>query len=225
MDSTEIRIVLIDDHPLFREGLELVLSRRTDMTVVGQASTGEEALDLVPRLNPDLVLLDLMLPGINGIETCRRLKELAPSVRVVMLTIAKDPNSLFEAVKAGACGYLLKDIESNELLHSIEQVYQEGGIVEPMLARRLLDQIARGELERPRATLPERTPELSPREVEILTLVCNGMSNKEIAAHLTISKFTVGNHVNNIFRKLGVNDRTQASVLALRLGLLSVNGG
>jgi DNA-binding NarL/FixJ family response regulator len=213
--------MLVDDHALFREGLALLLKGRPNLQVVAEAATGEEALAQLESAHPDLVLLDLNLPGIGGVEACRLLKERAPELRVVILTMSDDLESIFEAVRAGACGYLLKDIASQNLLEAIDQIDREGGILEPFLARRLLAEFS-GPRSAPRTVEPAVTPGpvLSPRETEILRKVVDGLSNKEIADRLCISKYTVGNHINNIFRKLGVNDRTQAAVAAIKMRLV-----
>jgi two-component system NarL family response regulator len=197
------------------------LKRSGHLQVVAEASTGEEAVANVLEVRPDLVLLDLNLPGMGGVETCRALKEKCPDLRVVILTMSDELDSIFEAVRAGACGYLLKDIASQNLLEAIDQIDREGGILEPFLARRLLAAFSGGraptrEEGRSPEVLPGPAPVLSPRELEILRKVVDGLSNKEIADQLMISKYTVGNHINNIFRKLGVNDRTQAAVTALK---------
>lgn len=224
--SDVVRIMVVDDHALFREGLGLLLKRRQDLMVVAEASSGEEAIEKVASVRPDLVLLDLNLPGLGGVETCRELKAKLPDLRVVILTMSNDLNSIFDAVRAGACGYLLKDIASDQLLDSIDQIYHEGGILEPFLARRLLAEFSANKLPGSapgaRTATEEALPNanLSPREVEILQQVVAGRSNKEIANELSISKYTVGNHINNIFRKLGVNDRTQAAVAALKMKLV-----
>ncbi len=218
---TQVRVMLVDDHALFREGLALLLKGRPNLQVVAEAATGEEALAQLESAHPDLVLLDLNLPGIGGVEACRLLKERAPELRVVILTMSDDLESIFEAVRAGACGYLLKDIASQNLLEAIDQIDREGGILEPFLARRLLAEFS-GPRSAPRTVEPAVTPGpvLSPRETEILRKVVDGLSNKEIADRLCISKYTVGNHINNIFRKLGVNDRTQAAVAAIKMRLV-----
>lgn len=218
---TQVRVMLVDDHALFREGLALLLKGRPNLQVVAEAATGEEALAQLESAHPDLVLLDLNLPGIGGVEACRLLKERVPELRVVILTMSDDLESIFEAVRAGACGYLLKDIASQNLLEAIDQIDREGGILEPFLARRLLAEFS-GPRSAPRTVEPAVTPGpvLSPRETEILRKVVDGLSNKEIADRLCISKYTVGNHINNIFRKLGVNDRTQAAVAAIKMRLV-----
>ncbi len=216
-----VRIMLVDDHALFREGLALLLKGRSNLQVVAEAATGEEALSRLESARPDLVLLDLNLPGIGGVEACRLLKEKAPDLRVVILTMSDDLESIFEAVRAGACGYLLKDIASQNLLEAIDQIDREGGILEPFLARRLLAEFSGPRpAHRPAEPAAAPSPLLSPRETEILRKVVDGLSNKEIADRLCISKYTVGNHINNIFRKLGVNDRTQAAVAAIKMRLV-----
>jgi DNA-binding NarL/FixJ family response regulator len=197
------------------------LKGRPNLQVVAEAATGEEALVQLESAHPDLVLLDLNLPGIGGVETCRLLKERAPELRVVILTMSDDLESIFEAVRAGACGYLLKDIASQNLLEAIDQIDHEGGILEPFLARRLLAEFSGlRSASRSVESVVTPGPALSPRETEILQKVVDGLSNKEIADRLCISKYTVGNHINNIFRKLGVNDRTQAAVAAIKMRLV-----
>jgi len=220
-----VRIMVVDDHALFRQGLTLLLKQREHLQVVAEAASGEEALAQVGPARPDLVLLDLNLPGMGGVETCRALKEAHPDLRVVILTMSDELDSIFEAVRAGACGYLLKDIDAQDLLEAIDQIDHEGGILEPFLARRLLAEFSGGrpaarEQGRPAEAPAGHAASLSPREVEILRRVVDGLSNKEIADRLGISKYTVGNHINNIFRKLGVNDRTQAAVIALKHGMV-----
>ena len=223
--SETVRIMLVDDHGLFREGLALLLKQSDRLKVVATASSGEEALQRVREANPDLILLDLSLPGMDGVETCRALKALDPNLRIAILTMSDALDSIFEAVRAGACGYLLKDIDATSLLEAIDQIDREGGILEPFLARRLLAEFSGARSQgRETARTPEAAsapgPVLSPREVEILGCVVEGLSNKEVANRLGISKYTVGNHINNIFRKLGVNDRTQAAVAALKFRLV-----
>lgn len=223
--SEPIRIMVVDDHSLFREGLTLLLGRRGNLEVVAEASTGEEALEKALEARPDLVLLDLNLSGQGGVETCRALKDRLPDLQVVILTMSDDLASIFDAVRAGACGYLLKTIDSQRLLDALDQISREGGILEPFLAHRLLAEFTSGRTlfdgvdDRSQEPAQPASSNLSPREIEILRQVVEGLSNKEIAARLSISKYTVGNHINNIFRKLGVNDRTQAAVAALKMRL------
>lgn len=221
MSGASVRIMVVDDHALFREGLVLLLKRRMDLQVVAEVSSGEEALARAQEVLPDLVLLDLNLPGMDGVETCRVLKRWSPELRVAILTMSDDLATLYEAIRAGACGYLVKDIDSEELCRSIDQICQDGGVLEPVLARRILAELQPGgRAATARGGGSGGPGSLSAREIQILELVASGRSNKEIASLLSISRFTVGNHVNNIFRKLGVNDRTQAAVKALNARIL-----
>ncbi len=221
---TQVRVMLVDDHALFREGLALLLKGRPNLQVVAEAATGEEALAQLESAHPDLVLLDLNLPGIGGVEACRLLKERAPELRVVILTMSDDLESIFEAVRAGACGYLLKDIASQNLLEAIDQIDREGGILEPFLARRLLAEFS-GPRSAPRTVEPAVTPGpvLSPRETEILRKVVDGLSNKEIADRTGLPLNTVKLRLKEIFTRLNARDRTHAVLVALRMGLFGLD--
>lgn len=224
MRST-VRIMIVEDHELLREGLALMVGRAPDLEVVALASSAEEALERWDEARPDLVLLDLRLPGMSGTELCALLKERKPSVQVVILSAHEELTVILEAVQAGACAYIPKDISARDLVENLRRVRDEGSLLEPFLAKRLLSELTR----RPtpgapamQRVAPDSGPALSAREMEILRRVVAGAANKEIAADLSISNFTVANHLKNIYRKLGVKDRTQAVLAAMNRGLLAM---
>lgn len=208
--------MIVDDQSLFREGLLSLLRTEDDIEVVAEASSGEEALGRAQEAAPDVILLDIHMPGMDGIQACHRLKTEAPSSRIVILTVSKEVSHIVKALKAGACGYITKDKTFEQVLETVRKVDREGNILEPLLADRLLEEFS---------TFDSRADAglfatLSPRETEILGLVAGGKANKIIAADLGISEHTVRNHISNIFQKLQVNNRTEATVLAMRQGLI-----
>jgi len=217
---TKIRLLLADDHAIVRRGLQLFLKTQPDFELVGEAATGQEVLERVAELQPDIVLMDLHMPVVNGIEATRQIKASHPAVKVIVLTSFSDHDHVLPAVKAGAKGYLLKDIEPDELAKSIRQVYAGKVELHPDVAGLLLEQIAN-----PEDSAPERnaTPfdELTAREREVLQLIASGLTNKEIAAALFITEKTVKTHVSHILEKLGLSDRTQAAILAVKHGMIS----
>jgi len=210
-----LRVLIADDHPLFRHGIQALLSATPDMEVVGEASTGEEAVGLAATLSPDLILMDIQMPGVNGIEAARQILRVSPHVRILMVTMFEDDASVFTAMRAGARGYVLKDTEKVELLRAIRAVGSGEAIFSPAIATRLLDFFAA-----PRPPLPPQVfPDLTDREREILDLIAQGRNNAEIASRLVLSPHTVRNYVSNIFSKLQVADRAQAIVRAREEGL------
>lgn len=213
---SQISLLLVDDHALFREGLASLLSYQPDFTVVGEAASGEEAVERARELVPDVVLMDIDLPGIDGIEATRRIKRQLPEVRVVMLTVYDDHERLFQSIKAGAQGYLIKNIRSAELLDQLRGLARGEAAISRRMAARILEEFAR--LER-QAEILEPDGGLSPREVEVLELVALRLSNKEIAARLSISEHTVKNHLKNILAKLQLSSRRQAAAYAVAHGL------
>ena len=220
------RLVLADDHDLVRDGLNLVLSREPDLEVVGEASDGLEAVSVCRRLAPDMVLMDIRMPDMDGLEATRRIKAEQPSVSVLMVTTYDDPDYLFEAVKAGAAGYVLKDATKEELVGAVRRVIEGDSPFDGNLAARLLQRLATESP--PAAEAPSGlegsapvTSNLTPREMQVLGLLAQGKSNPDIAADFVISRATVKVHVERIIRKLGVSDRTQAVVRAIELGLIS----
>jgi DNA-binding NarL/FixJ family response regulator len=201
-----IRVLIADDHAVVRQGLRTFLDLQDDIEVVGEAADGAAALVAAERLSPDVVLVDLVMPGVDGIEAIRRLRALVPRARAIVLSSFVDDDKLFPAVRAGAAGYLLKDVEPQELVEAIRTVHAGGALLHPRAASRLLEEIA--------------TDPLTPREREVLSLIARGMANKVIARELALSEKTVKAHVSNILAKLGVADRTQAALYAVRAGLV-----
>jgi DNA-binding NarL/FixJ family response regulator len=214
-----IRVLLVDDHALFREGLAGIIASQPDMQVVGEASDGFEGLIKAQELNPDLILMDIQMPGMDGLETTRQVRKIMPNVKIVMLTVRKDDEKLFEAIKEGAQGYLLKDIRSREMLAMLRGTLQGEAALSPELAGRVLEEFRRlSQLVPPE--LEVETVTLTEREQEILLQVARGMKDKEIAEALTISLNTVKTHIRNILTKLQVSSRREAARLARQKGLL-----
>lgn len=217
-----IRLVIADDHALLRQGIKNVLELEPDFQVIGEAGDGEEAIKRTAELKPDILLLDINMPRMNGLEVTRKLRDSRSSVKVVILTIHDDESYVLEVVKAGAAGYLLKDIEPGMLIKAIRTVYEGESFIYPTLAKKLFGQIARGEEKK--AVLSQRRGEerLTEREIEVLQLIAQGMSNQEIANKLYLSEKTVKNHLTNIFRKINVTDRTQAVLYAIKHKIVSL---
>lgn len=212
-----INLLLVDDQRLMREGLRTLLELEPDMAVLAEAADGQAALDLYAQHRPDVVLMDIRMPVLNGVDATRQLLARYPQARVIILTTFDDDANVFEALRAGACGFLLKDASGAELAHAIRTVNQGGALIEPSVARRVFAEFARlAPASRP-ATLAEP---LSEREHEVLRLLAAGLSNKEIALRLALAEGTVKNHITNLLGKLQARDRTQAALKARELGLL-----
>ena len=217
-----IRVLVVDDHALFRRGLEIVLAQESDIEVVGEASDGIEALDAAVDLLPDVILLDVRMPRRGGLEACGALKDAVPSARVIMLTISDDEGDLFEAIKAGASGYLLKEIPVDEVAAAIRAVHDGQSLISPAMAGKLLNEFAAIAHKEAEDSRPIPVPRLTPREMEVLRLVARGMHNRDIARELFISENTVKNHVRNILEKLQLHSRMEAVVYAVREKLLEI---
>lgn len=216
--SEPVRILIVDDQRLMRNGLSTLLELEDDIEVIGEAEDGQVGLDTYERLKPDVVLMDIRMPNMDGVEATRRLIERWPEARVIILTTFDDDEYIFEGLRAGALGYLLKDISGEELAQAIHKIAAGGALIEPSVARKVIAEFARLE---PASRLVNDgliTP-LSEREIEILELLSQGMSNKRIAARLHLAEGTVKNYVSNILTKLGVTDRTQAALRGRKLGL------
>ncbi|HYZ54354.1 MAG TPA: response regulator transcription factor [Streptosporangiaceae bacterium] len=216
-----IRVLIADDHALFRRGLEMVLDEEQDIELVGQASDGAEAVAKAGASLPDVVLMDIRMPRISGIEAARAMKESAPSAKIVILTISDEEEDLFEAIRAGASGYLLKDIPLDEVAEAVRAVHGGQSLINPSMAGKLLTEFAtlarRDEEERPQQV---PAPKLTDREMEVLKLVARGMNNRDIAKELFISENTVKNHVRNILEKLQIHSRMEAVMIAVREKLI-----
>jgi DNA-binding NarL/FixJ family response regulator len=213
-----IRVMICDDQDLVCEGLKAILSTDSGIEVVGVANDGAQALELIPCLSPDLVLMDLKMPVMNGIQATRRIQQEYPQVKVLVLTTYSEDQWVFDAIRAGAAGYLLKDTPREALLAAIKDTIAGKSHVDPNVAGKLLDHIAH-KTASPDTILIES---LSERELEVLRLLGRGLSNADIAARLFLSEGTVRNYVSAIFAKLGVTDRTQAAVLAIRFGVVEM---
>lgn len=211
----KIRVLIADDHPLFRDGMHGLLDSVPDTEVVGEAATGEEAVELAAELRPDVILMDIKMPGINGIEATREVVSASPEIGVLVVTMLEDDDSVFAAMRAGARGYLLKGADQAEVLRAIRAVSNDEAIFGPGIAQRIMGFFSAGET----SATPEAFPELSDREREVLEFVARGLNNQEISSRLFLSLKTVQNHVSNIFRKLQVADRAQAVIRAREAGL------
>jgi two-component system NarL family response regulator len=217
--------MIADDHAFFRRGLEVVLQGEAGLEIVGQASDGTEAVTLASEVVPDVVLMDIRMPKMTGIEAARQMKEAAPSAKIVILTISDEDDDLFEAIRAGASGYLLKDIPLDELADSVRAVHGGQSLINPSMAGKLLTEFAtlarRDADEGPAKHAP--APKLTDREMEVLRLVARGMNNRDIARELFISENTVKNHVRNILEKLQIHSRMEAVMIAVREKLIEIS--
>ena len=210
-----IRVAIADDHAVVRQGLRTFLELQDEIEVVGEAADGEEAVALVARTVPDVALIDLVMPRVDGIEAIRRIRERCPATRILVLTSFADDHTVLPAVRAGAAGYLLKDVQPPELVTAIRTVHAGEALLAPSVATMLVEQLA-GEDGR----AEERDEHLTPREREVLAQLARGAPNKVIALELGVSERTVKTHVSNILGKLGLTDRTQAAVYAVRHGIV-----
>lgn len=217
-----IRVLVVDDHALFRRGLEMVLAQETDIEVVGEAGDAEAAVDRAAELLPDVVLLDVRMPKGSGIEACVAIKEVAPSARIIMLTISDEEADLYEAIKAGATGYLLKEISIDEVAAAVRAVHDGQSLISPAMASKLLTEFALMAKRSHERTQQVPTPRLTERELEVLKLVARGLNNRDIARELFISENTVKNHIRNILEKLQLHSRMEAVVYAVREKLLEI---
>jgi two-component system, NarL family, response regulator LiaR len=214
--SAPIRVLIVDDHEIVRKGIRALLATKRDIQVVGEAGDGEQAIIQAQALHPDVVLMDLVMPRLDGIQATRQITACQPNIRILVLTSFAADEQVFPAIKAGALGYLLKDSSPQELLQAIRQVYRGEPSLHPSVALKLLTELSN----------PPQTPltpdPLTARELDILRLVAQGQSNKEIADHLVIAEETVHTHVSSILSKLHLASRTQAALYALKEGLASL---
>lgn len=212
-----VRVLLADDHPLFRDGIASLLSAR-DYVVVGQAGNGAEAVQLVEELHPDLVLMDIRMPGVNGLAATRLIQTAYPEIKIVILTVSEEDDDLFEAIKSGAAGYIQKSLDSDQFFDLLDGVLRGEAGLTPVLAGKILRDYARRQRPSPQPS-PE---ELTPRECEVLELVAQGATNAEIANRLTVSENTVKFHMKNILQKLHASNRAEVVAYALRSGLIPI---
>ena len=216
-----IRVLVVDDHALFRRGLQMVLEQEPDIEVVGEASDGGEAVTSAAETLPDIVLMDVRMPRRGGIDACAAIHEAVPSTKIIMLTISDEEADLYEAIKAGAMGYLLKEISIEEVAAAIRAVHGGQSLISPSMASKLLTEFATMiKKTDDRQQVP--TPRLTDREMEVLKLVAKGMNNRDIAKQLFISENTVKNHIRNILEKLQLHSRMEAVVYAVREKLLEI---
>lgn len=217
--AESIKVVIVDDHPLVREGLRKILEMDRDIVVIDEAGDGQGAINIVRRAKPDVVLMDINMPGTNGIEATRVIKRESPAVGVIALTIHEEEEYVLELVRAGVSGYVLKDIAPARLVETIKTVAKGHSVIDPAITTKIFGEINR--MSRGRRA-KEDWETLTEREMDVLRLISQGRSNKEIAKILTISEKTVKNHITNIFRKLQVDDRTQAVLFAIKHRLVEV---
>lgn len=211
-EANVIRILIVDDHPVVRDGLAAILGTQSDFVIAGEADSGSQALERFESLQPDIVLLDLEMPGMDGISVIRQLRENHPAVRVLVFTAFDTDERILGALQAGAKGYLLKGAPRLELFNAVRVVHTGGSLLQPVVASRLLEQLAG----------PQRAEELTPREEAVLALLARGKQNKEIAAELDISERTVKFHLSAIYGKLGAGNRTEAVTIALQQGWVEI---
>jgi two-component system NarL family response regulator len=223
VSSGAIRVLICDDHAVFRRGLVMVLEDEEGIEVVGEASDGDEAVARAAELAPDIVLMDVRMPGSSGIDATARIAEVVPTAKIVMLTVSDEEEDLYDALKAGAAGYLLKEISIEEVAEGVRSVMGGQSLLSPSMASKLLSEftnLARKADERP---TPVAGPRLTDRELQVLGLVAEGLSNKAVASKLFISENTVKNHVRNILEKLHLHSRMEAVMYAVREKLLDVD--
>lgn len=211
-----IRILIADDHPMMRRGLSALIISETGLELVGEAADGIEAIQMARSLDPDVILMDLVMPRKNGLEAIQEIKQENPQARILVLTSFAEDDKVFPAIKSGALGYLLKDASSRDLIEAIRNVYEGEAFLHPTIARKLMKEIHEP------SDLPPTEGPLTAREVEVLKLVARGMSTQEIAEGLTITDLTVRTHIRNILGKLHLANRTQAALYALREGLIDL---
>ncbi len=212
--SDTIRVFLCDDHTLFRQGVRKLLELERDIQIVGEAGNGQEMLNMLKKTGPDVILMDINMPEVDGIAATYKIKKMSPHTNIIILTVYEDEPHIFEAIKAGAMGYLLKDVSIEEVIEAIHKVYKGEALLQPMVAAKVLKEFAM--LDKRKIKEGDRFyNDLTEREKEILRLIALGGANKEIAQKLGISEKTVKNHISNIFQTLHVNNRTQAAIYLL----------
>ena len=220
-EPEQLKVLIADDHALFRHGLVMILGQEPDLEVVGEATDGQQAVDRAVELMPDIVLMDVRMPKRSGIEATQKIKELLPHVKILVLTNSDDEADLYDSIKAGASGYLLKEIAPEEMPEAIRSVWQGHSRISPAMASKLLSEFA-AMTKREGDRQPLGPPRLTERELEVLRLVAKGLGNREIAKDLYISENTVKNHIRNILEKLQLHSRMEAVIYAVREKLLDI---
>jgi NarL family two-component system response regulator LiaR len=215
--TDKIKILIVDDHQVVRQGLRTFLDLNEDIQVVGEAGDGSKAIELAAKLKPDVILMDLVMPGMDGISAIGKIKSLGLGSRVIALTSFAEDDKVFPAIQAGASSYLLKDVSPDELVEAIHAVHRGEARLHPEVMRKLMEQVA----QQPRTEGPAKGSQLTTREGEVIRLVAQGKSNREIATVLVISEKTVKAHISNILGKLGLEDRTQMAIHAIKNGLVN----
>ncbi len=221
----KIRLLIVDDHQVVREGLSSILTTRGDIEVVGMARDGREAVEKARQLSPDVVLMDISMPGMNGVEATRQIKKENPQTGIVVLSMYAEEEYIFDLVRAGAAGYLLKDADSSQIVNAIRAISRGESMIHPVVVSKILTEFSQLS-DHPRVKVErqeQRKYDLSDREITVLQLVAEGKTNKEIAKDLRISEKTIKNHIRNIFRKLSVSDRTKAAIHAVKEGLIDIS--
>ena len=217
----KIRVMIADDHQVVREGLSAILNAKEDIEVIAEAKDGIEAIEKAKALKPDIILMDISMPRMNGVEATRRIKLQQPQIGIVVLTMYQDEEYIFDLVKAGATGYMLKNSDSSEIVKAIRSTHQGESMIQPSVASKILNEFSHLS-DRRTVKSPRPAQELTKREIEIIRRIADGKTNKEVGNILNISEKTVKNHVRNIFQKLGVDDRTQAAIYAIKKGLIQL---
>lgn len=218
---SKIRILIADDHRVVREGLAAILKSRSDMDVVGEATNGFEVIEKAKALKPDVILMDISMPQMNGVEATQAIRKISPEIGIVVLTMHDDDATIFDLVRTGVHGYLLKDADSSEIIKAIRSIYKGESMIHPSIARKILgefSQLGPAHTKKP----PRQAYNLSAREVDVLRRIAKGKTNKEIASELQLSEKTVKNHVRNIFHKMEVYDRTEAAIKGVREGIIDL---
>ena len=218
--TNKITVMIADDHELFRQGTRNLIENETDIVVVGEAKNGKEAVEIAEKLQPDIILMDISMPVINGIEATKQIKTSRPSTAVIVLTAYDNDKYIVALLEAGAAGYLLKNVSGRELINAIRSVFAGESVLHPVIARKVFSHFIPEQVEQPE--IPQGI-EISDREMEILRLAARGMSNQDIADSVFLSRRTVQTHLANIFRKMDVSSRTEAVLLAIKLGLLHID--
>ena len=218
----KIRVLIADDHRVVREGLGAILKTKSDMDVVGEATNGIEAVQAARGLRPDVILMDISMPQMDGVEATRLIKKERPQIGIVALTMHDDDPTIFELIRAGVNGYLLKDSDSVDIVKAIRSIYKGESMIHPYIAKKVLRELSQKE-ERKKEEAAGGAHRLSAREIDVLQRVATGKTNKEIAGDLTLSEKTIKNHVRNIFHKMQVFDRTEAAIKGIREGIIHLD--